>query len=72
MVYIDLVHNLPKGMKSAFVNQAVKDAILCCLGYGGAMHAYARHGAGAAQQKAEWELARRQLGQQKLDVGEEE
>ena len=51
MTYMDLVHNLPKGMKSAFVNRAVKKAILLCGGFGGAMHAYARHGEHRAFQK---------------------
>ena len=52
-VYFDLIHNLPKGMKSKFVNRAVKRAVeYVCNGQGRAMHAYAKHGSHAAQEVA--------------------
>ena len=70
MTYMDLVHNLPKGMKSAFVNRAVRKAINQCGGFGGAMHAYARDGELAAHDKLQFELAARNGNQKKL--GEEE
>jgi len=72
MTYMDLVHNLPKGMKSAFVNRAVQRAILnVCAGFGGAMHAYARKGEVAAREKVEYELAMRNKNQSRLGVEEE-
>lgn len=79
MTYMDLIHNLPKGMKSAFVNRAVARALNeVCAGYGGAMHAYARKGEVAARKKVDLERAYRDQHQQslkkwdKLDGGEEE
>ncbi len=51
--YMDLIHNLPKGLKSKFVNRAIKKAIRqVCMGFGSAMHDYARKGESAAFEKA--------------------
>ncbi len=46
--YMDISENLPKGMKSAFVNRAVRRAINLCDGLGRIMHIYARKGEAAA------------------------
>jgi len=54
MTYMELTHNVPKGMKSAFVNRAVLYAIeIECEYFGRAMHAYARHGQAEA-----WEVVK--------------
>ena len=79
MTYMDLVHNLPKGTKSAFVNRAVKRAIhnVCgCEGF--AMTKYAREGVHAAHEARNAILARRHEEQEdlkkwdKINKGEEE
>ena len=51
-VYVELIHNLPKGLKSKFVNRAVRKALSICQGYGSAMHDYARKGEHAALEKS--------------------
>ena len=43
-VYWDLTQNLEKGRQSAFVNEAIKDAIRMCSFDHWAMHWYAREG----------------------------
>jgi len=79
MTYMDLVHNLPKGTKSAFVNRAVKRAInAVCGGEGMAMFTYAREGELAAHTALNIILARRHEHQEdlkkwdKINKGEEE
>jgi hypothetical protein len=79
MVYMDLVHNLPKGMKSAFVNKAVERAINHVCGCEGlAMMRYAREGVHAAHEARNAILARRHEDQKdlkkwdKINRGEEE
>ena len=42
--YMDLTHNLPKGLKSKFVTRAVAKAVMECGSLGQVMHAYARDG----------------------------
>ena len=60
MTYMDLVHNLPKGIKSAFVNRAVKQAMVAVCGSEGfAMHRYATHGVHAAHEALQGIIARR-------------
>jgi len=66
MTYMDLVHNLPKGMKSAFVNTAVREAIDLCEEFGGAMHAFARGGTDAALVKVAVEKKYRNINQRSL------
>ena len=67
MVYMDLIHNLPKGMKSAFVNKAIAYAITnVCGGEGFAMHKYAREGVHAATETLNAILARRHDDQENL------
>jgi hypothetical protein len=67
MTYMDLVHNLPKGTKSAFVNRAVKRAINAVCGCEGiAMHKYAREGEVAAHAALNVILARRHEHQEDL------
>lgn len=74
-VYMDLVHNLPKGLKSKFVNRAIKEAIMHCAGWGNVMHAYARHGPHRAHslrnETIEANIAARHPEQTKLGVEEE-
>jgi len=73
MTYMDLVHNLPKGEKSAFVNRAVKRAIHTVCGREGfAMHKYAREGVQAAHESLNAILARRHEDQQNLKKWKEE
>lgn len=80
MVYMDLVHHLPKGTKSAFVNQAVKWAINnVCGTEGHAMIKYAREGVTSAMDARDAILARRHEAQEDLKkwdklnrIGEEE
>lgn len=79
MTYMDLVHNLPKGMKSAFVNIAVSIAINeVCGTEGSAMMAYARKGPSAAIEIRDGVWARRHEAQEdlkkwdKINRGEEE
>ena len=43
-VYWDLTQNLEKGRQSAFVNEAIKDALIMCAWDHWAMHWYAREG----------------------------
>ena len=74
-VYIELIHNLPKGLKSKFVNRAVRKALGICQGYGSAMHDYAKQGAHAALEKANMLIALQHEAQQFLTQfaeGEEE
>ena len=67
MTYMDLVHNLPKGTKSAFVNRAVKRAINGVCGREGfAMHCYAREGVQSAHDALNVILARRHEEQEDL------
>jgi len=79
MTFMELTHNVPKGMKSAFVNQAVWHAIQTeCEFFGMAMHAYAREGQQAAWKAVKVEKARRHEKQEdlkkwdKINRGEEE
>jgi len=46
--YMDITENLPKGMKSAFVNRACRKAINLCGSIGLIMHIYAKKGEAAA------------------------
>jgi hypothetical protein len=75
-VYMDLVHNLPKGLKSKFVNRAIKKAIqVTCAGMGNAMHDYARKGEHAAHEKVNEMLSLRRenrIEMQELYGDEEE
>ena len=75
-VYLDLIHNLPKGLKSKFVNRAVKKAILVCGGFGNVMHAYARQGEHVAHEvyntTLEAHQAARNANQMKIDIVEED
>lgn len=67
MVYLDLVHHLPKGMKSAFVNKAVEWAINNVCGTEGfAMMKYAREGVTSAMDARDSIRARRHEDQQDL------
>jgi hypothetical protein len=69
--YMDLTHNLPKGLKSKFVTRAVAKAVLQCGGLGQVMHAYARHGEHAAHDVYNALLAAQHENQTKLGVEEE-
>ena len=69
---MDLVHNLPKGLKSKFVNRAIKHAIIQCGSFGNVMHTYAKLGPHAAHDAYNTTLAARHSNQVKLDVGDEE
>jgi len=73
-VYFDLIHNLPKGLKSKFVNTAVKRAVRNdCNNQAAAMHAYAKKGVHAAFEVAnEMIMAKNHPNQSKLNLGEEE
>tara|TARA_Y100001963_G_C6479370_1_gene308207 strand:+ start:277 stop:522 length:246 start_codon:yes stop_codon:yes gene_type:complete len=51
--YMDISENLPKGMKSAFVNRACRKAINLCGSIGLIMHIYAKKGEAAAWQALE-------------------
>ena len=72
MTYMDLVHNLPKGLKSKFVERAVRHALDECGMMGAVIHTYARQGKHAAHEKRNFEIAARLENQQRLDVGGEE
>ena len=65
-VYFDLTHNLPKGLKSKFVNLAIKKAILHCGGFGNVMHAYAKRGEHVAHEVLNHTIAANNLNQIKL------
>ena len=67
--YMDLTHNLPKGLKSKFVTRAVAAAILECGGSGQVMHKYAREGRHAAHELFNFLVASQQDGQKKLGMG---
>jgi hypothetical protein len=49
-IYMDIIHNLPKGMKSRFVNMACRRALSNCEHNGKLMHIYARKGPRAMMQ----------------------
>ena len=67
-VYMDLVHNLPKGLKSKFVNRAIEKAMRnVCMGFGSAMHAYARKGENAACEKVNMILELRKENQEEME-----
>jgi len=67
MTYMDLVHNLPKGTKSAFVNRAVERAInAVCGAEGFAMMKYAREGVLEAMEARDAIRARRHEQQEDL------
>ena len=68
-VYMDLTHNLPKGLKSKFVTRAVQHAIIECGGSGQVMHKYAKEGRHAAHELYNWLLAAKNDGQTKLGMG---
>ena len=69
--YMDLTHNLPKGLKSKFVSRAVARAVIECGGFGQVMHAYARHGPHKAHEVYNALLAAQHQNQMKLGVEEE-
>lgn len=69
--YADLVHNLPKGLKSKFVTRAVAKAIMECGRLGQVMHAYARHGEHRAHAVYNQLLAAKHPNQETLGVEEE-
>ena len=71
-VYMDLVHSLPKGLKSKFVNRAVKKAVLQCGGFGNVMHAYAKRGEHVAHEVYNAMLKAMESNQGINDVEEEE
>ena len=68
-VYMDLTHNLPKGLKSKFVSRAVASSIIECGGSGQVMHKYAREGRHAAHELYNFLLAAKNDGQTKLGMG---
>ena len=71
-VYMDIIHNLPKGMKSRFVNMACRRAVELCAHDGRLMHTYARKGPNAANAMwADMQEARNHPNQTKLGVEEE-
>ena len=69
--YMDLTHNLPKGLKSKFVTRAVAKAVMECGGLGQVMHAYARDGEHRAPEVYNSLIAAKQHNQQPLGVEDE-
>ena len=71
-VYWELTSNLAKGRQSAFVNEAVLDALRNCAWEGSAMVKYAQGGLEAARAELRRIAGVNHPDQTKLQVGEEE